>query len=115
VWRGVALRGGVDLEYVRAALEPAPSAGEAGGSLRSIVTAGISGTLSTDRHRMIRREPDGAWDDERRSAMIQGMPSGRWQAPEPGREPDDRGDTPGETPDEPQPTHAGPPATRDTR
>ncbi|WP_437803226.1 hypothetical protein [Sorangium sp. So ce693] len=121
LWRGIALSGGVDLEYMRAALDPAPSAGEAGGSLRSIVSAGISGTLSTDRHRTLRRDPDGAWDDERRSAMIQGMPSGRWQAPEPGRELDDGGDASGETPDasgETQPARAaqaGPRATRDTR
>lgn len=112
--RGIALRGGVDLEYVRAALDPAPSAGEAGGSLRSIVMAGISGTLSTDRHRTVHRDPDSAWDDERRTAMIQGMPSGRWQPPEPGRERDDRGETPGETPPA-RAGAAGAPATRDAR
>ncbi|WP_437971577.1 hypothetical protein WMF04_20695 [Sorangium sp. So ce260] len=113
--RGVALRGGVDLEYVRAALDPAPSAGEAGGSLRSIVTAGISGTLSTDRHRTVRRDPDSAWDDERRTAMIQGMPSGRWQPPEPDGAGDDRGGAPGETPEAappPRAREAGAPAAR---
>ncbi|MGK3963326.1 hypothetical protein WMF38_03965 [Sorangium sp. So ce118] len=96
--RGVALRGGVDLEYVRATLDPAPRAGEIGGSLRSIVSAGISGTLSTDRHRTLRRDPDGAWDDERRNAMIHGMPSGRWQPPEPSRERDDSGEPSGAPP-----------------
>lgn len=104
--QGVELRGGVDLEYVRAALDPAPRAGEAGGSLRSIVSAGISGTLSTDRHRTLRRDPDSAWDDERRRAMLQGMPSGRWQPPEPGREPDDRHDAAGEVPYEPPPARS---------
>ncbi|WP_437603401.1 hypothetical protein [Sorangium sp. So ce590] len=116
--RGIALRGGVDLEYVRAALDPAPSAGEAGGSLRSIVMAGISGTLSTDRRRTVRRDPDSAWDDERRTAMIQGMPSGRWQPPEPGRERDDSDGAPGETPGETPPARAGEagtPATREAR
>ncbi|WP_437737798.1 hypothetical protein [Sorangium sp. So ce1335] len=113
--RGVALRGGVDLEYVRAALDPAPRAGEAGGSLRSIVSAGISGTLSTDRHRTLPRDPDSAWDDERRRAMIQGMPSGRWQPPEPGRErDDDRNDVASEATGEPPPARsvlAGAPAS----
>ncbi|WP_434048005.1 MULTISPECIES: hypothetical protein [Sorangium] len=111
--RGIALRGGVDLEYVRAALDPAPRAGEAGGSLRSIVSAGISGTLSTDRHRTLRRDPDAAWDDERRQAMIQGMPSGRWQPPEPGRDRDDSGGVAGEASDEPplaRPERASAPA-----
>ncbi|WP_437593807.1 hypothetical protein [Sorangium sp. So ce1000] len=114
LWRGIALSGGVDLEYVRAALDPAPRAGAPGGSLRSIVTAGLSGTLSTDRHRTIRRDPDSAWDDERRSAMIQGMPSGRWQAPEPDSAPDDRGDAPGEPPSAGA-VRADPPATRDVQ
>ncbi|MGK3983177.1 hypothetical protein WME99_09055 [Sorangium sp. So ce136] len=104
--RGVALRGGVDLEYVRAALDPAPRAGEIGGSLRSIVSAGISGTLSTDRHRTLRRDPDTAWDDERRDAMIHGMPSGRWQPPEPDRDRDDLDGAPGEPSDDPPPARS---------
>ncbi|AUX42912.1 hypothetical protein SOCE26_043500 [Sorangium cellulosum] len=56
--RGVALRGGLDLEYVRAALDPAPAAGQPGGSLRAILTAGLSGTLSTDPHHTLRRDPE---------------------------------------------------------
>lgn len=95
--RGIALRGGFDLEYVHAALDPAPSTGAAGGSLRSIFMAGISGTLSTDRHRTLRRDPDSAWDDERRSAMMRGMPSGQWQSPAPYRERDGRRAAPEQT------------------
>ncbi|MGK4005007.1 hypothetical protein WMF31_20440 [Sorangium sp. So ce1036] len=82
--RGIALRGGFDLEYVRAALDPAPATGQSGGSLRSIFTASLSGTLSTDPQRTVRRDPDSAWDDERRNAMIREMPSGRPRPPEPG-------------------------------
>lgn len=83
--RGIALRGGIDLEYVRAALDPAPNAGRSGGSLRSIITASLSGTLSTNPQRTVRRDPDSAWDEERRNALMREMPSGHARSPRPDR------------------------------
>jgi hypothetical protein len=83
ITRGLALRGGVDLELVHATLDPAPAGGAMGASLRTIVSAGIAGTLSTNPHRTLRRDPDSAWDDEQRASRIQQMPGGRFPLPAP--------------------------------
>jgi hypothetical protein len=105
--RGLVLRGGLDLEYLHAALEPAPAAGSAGASLRTVFTAALAGTLSTNKLTALRRDPDSAWDDERRDAMIRGMPSGRWQSPERDRAERARADDAVRGPETEEP--AGPP------
>jgi hypothetical protein len=55
--RGVALRGGVDLQLARGAIDPAPAGGAPGMQLQAIVLIGIAGTLSTDPARTVRRDP----------------------------------------------------------
>lgn len=55
--RGVALRGGVDLQLARGAIDPAPVGGSPGVQLQTVVLIGIAGTLSTDPARMVRKDP----------------------------------------------------------
>jgi hypothetical protein len=55
--RAVALRGGVDLQLARGALDPAPAGGSPGLQLQAVVLIGISVTLSTDPARTVRKDP----------------------------------------------------------
>lgn len=57
---GLMLYGGVDLEFVRARFDPPPTAGQSTGSLRTIWTFGLSGTLSTDRGALLPESEDEA-------------------------------------------------------
>lgn len=55
--RGVALRGGFDLQLARGVIDPAPSGGSPGAQLQAVVLIGIAGTLSTDPERTVLRDP----------------------------------------------------------
>ena len=55
--RGVSLRGGVDLQLARGALDPAPIGGSPGLQLQAVALIGIAGTLSTDPARTVRKDP----------------------------------------------------------
>jgi hypothetical protein len=55
--RGVALRGGIDLQLASGAIDPAPPGGAGGVQLQTVVLFGIAGTLSTDPARTVRKDP----------------------------------------------------------
>jgi hypothetical protein len=56
--RAVSLRGGVDLQLARGALDPSPvGAGSSGLQLQTVVLIGIAGILSTDPARTVRKDP----------------------------------------------------------
>ena len=55
--RGVAFRGGLDLQLAHGAIEPAPRGGSPGVQLQTVVLFGIAGTLSTDPARTVRMDP----------------------------------------------------------
>ena len=55
--RGVAFRGGLDLQLAHGAIDPAPRGGSPGVQLQTVVLFGIAGTLSTDPARTVRMDP----------------------------------------------------------
>jgi hypothetical protein len=55
--RGLAFRGGLDLQLVHGAIDPAPIGGSPGVQLQTVVLFGIAGTLSTDPARTVRKDP----------------------------------------------------------
>ena len=55
--RGIAFRGGLDVQLAQGAIDPAPIGGSAGPQLQMVVLFGIAGTLSTDPARTVRKDP----------------------------------------------------------
>jgi len=55
--RGLALRSGLDLQLARGAIDPAPLGGSPGIQLQTVALIGITGTLSTDPARTVRKDP----------------------------------------------------------
>lgn len=55
--RAVSLRGGVDLQLARGALDPEPAGGSPRLQLQAVVLLGIAVTLSTDPARTVRKDP----------------------------------------------------------
>jgi hypothetical protein len=55
--RGVAFRGGLDLQLAHGAIDPAPRGGSPGAQLQTVVLFGIAGTLSSDPARTVRMDP----------------------------------------------------------
>ena len=55
--RGVSLRGGLDVQLARGTVDPAPVGASSGMQLQTVALIGISGTLSTDPARTVRKDP----------------------------------------------------------
>ena len=55
--RGLAFRGGLDLQLAHGAIDPAPTGGAPGVRLQTVVLFGIAGTLSTDPARTVLKDP----------------------------------------------------------
>jgi hypothetical protein len=78
--RGLAVTGGLDFQLVRGVVDRAP-AGTGLPQMTMLVTFGIAGTLSTDKNRTVRRDPDAEQDQAGRA---------RPQDPTPGDRREDR-------------------------
>jgi hypothetical protein len=75
--RGLAFTSGADLGYVRGFIAPAPAGGGARTELLATLTIGLAGTVSTDPHRTVPRDPDADRDEAARRRPVDVTPPER--------------------------------------
>ena len=70
---GWSLTGGIDLEFVSMHIDPLPERGDPPAAFRGLLTLGLTAASSTDRRRLLPRDPLMPQDDPRTAAPIRAV------------------------------------------